>query len=74
MSQLEVKRTWACALHMSAFDPKRTSADRGLKAFLPRLGVEGDLCLRPVCFPRDSGRVYEEEDRGIEGDRLWRRQ
>jgi len=29
-------------LHMSAFDPKRTSADRGLKAFLPRLGVEGD--------------------------------
>ena len=38
---------------MSASGPKRTSADRGLKAFLPRLGVEGDIYLRPECFPRD---------------------
>jgi Rieske Fe-S protein len=27
-SQSGVKRTWACALHMSAFDPKRTSVVR----------------------------------------------
>jgi hypothetical protein len=24
---LDVKRTWRFALHMSAYDPKRTSAD-----------------------------------------------
>jgi hypothetical protein len=29
-SLLGVKRTWACALHMSAFDPKRTSRDNQL--------------------------------------------
>ena len=26
MSAFGTKRTWACALHMSAFDPKRTSS------------------------------------------------
>ena len=25
VSLLGAKRTWACAVHMSAFDPKRTS-------------------------------------------------
>ena len=33
------KRTWAFALHMSAFDPKRTSADRRLKAYPSPFGV-----------------------------------
>jgi hypothetical protein len=33
VSLLRVKRTWVDALHMSAFDPKRTSAGRRLKAY-----------------------------------------
>ena len=33
---LGVKRTWACALQMSANDPKRTSADRFWCASLTR--------------------------------------
>jgi hypothetical protein len=37
MSLLGVKRTSACALHMSAFDPKRTLPDRSTTAFPVRL-------------------------------------
>ena len=40
MSAIGTKRTWACALHMSAFDPKRT------------LVVQpSDLFLEPVRSP-----------------------
>ena len=37
MSASGVKRTSACALHMSAFDPKRTLPDRSTTAFPVRL-------------------------------------
>jgi len=49
-SLLGVKRTWACALHMSANDPKRTSSINSLLVSLP---IEGEL-LRSCNDPRSA--------------------
>ena len=48
MSAIGTKRTWAGALHMSAFDPKRTL----LFAVIPN--ISGEFPLAPDLFPHDK--------------------
>jgi hypothetical protein len=48
MSAIGTKRTLACALHMSAFDPKRTL----LFAVIPNIG--GEFPFAADLFPHDN--------------------
>jgi hypothetical protein len=51
MSAFGTKQTWACALHMSAFDPKRTSRGRGTGVvFVTFEPVTRERSLHTRCF------------------------
>jgi len=58
-SLLGVKRTWAVASHMSAFDPKRTSRPFGLRHTVAAVPVRTKPEHRPLV--NFSGRQHEDQ-------------
>ena len=66
---LGVKRTWLVAMHMSAFDPKRTSPTSIMSgdktatanAWRPRIQILGNMVM--VAFqPRSGGKLCKRPD------------
>ena len=52
MPAFGTKRTLACALHMSAFDPKRTSAQRSLSMTLGPSSKRSGTAFQARAFTR----------------------